>query len=225
MEGVRDFAEAALAKHLRQIVFTEHAPLSAELQPSSHFLTEAEFSAYYECCLRAQQEYRGRLDIVIGAEFDYHPANLSMVQQILNTYPLAHTGGSLHLHGDYWNSILAQIPQDQQIQFALDQTLELVQSGHFSCLMHFDFFRWKIPGYRPENHLNTIDRIMKELVQSGMQMEVNTSGIHRDFRSFLPCMDVVARAKLAGVRLCCGSDAHEPQRIADHFSELVRVFH
>ncbi len=218
--GVREFAEAALVRNLRRLVFTEHAPLSAALHPSSHFLTEDEFADYYECCLQIREEYRGRLAIVIGAEFDYHPDNLDMIRQVLRAYPLEHVGGSLHVHGDYWASLLSQVSAEERIAFALDQTLRLVQSGLFTCLMHFDFFRWKIPGYNPREHVQTVDRIMNALVQSGMKMEINTSGIYRDFKSFLPCLEVLRRAKMAGVRLCCGSDAHQASKVADYFEEL-----
>ena len=124
-DGMRRYAESALAKGLKRIVFTEHAPLDPyfNFENHRHYLNSREYDIYLECAERCRAEYAGRLEIGIGIEADYHMRNLEQVARLRANYPFDHVGGSLHLHAVFWEEYTAGMTGDARIAYALDRTL------------------------------------------------------------------------------------------------------
>ena len=223
--GMCEYAESALAKGLKRIVFTEHAPLDPAFGfDSRHYLDEREYEHYLECAERCRAEYAGRLEIGIGIEADYHPRNLEHVAGLRANYPFDHVGGSLHLHARFWAEETAGLTGDARIAYALDRTLELVESGLFSGLNHLDFFRWKEAEYVPKRHEERFRAIFAALVKREMSLELNTSGILKAFKSFLPCAEVWRWSFDYPLRRTYGSDAHKSRDVGLELEAARRLF-
>ena len=224
-DGMRRYAESALAKGLKRVIFTEHAPVDPRFGFSNrHHLNEREFETYLECAERCRAEFAGRLEIGIGVEADYHPRNLEYVAKLRENYPFDHVGGSLHLHAGFWADDVAGLSGDARMVYALERTLELVESGLFSGLNHLDFFRWRQPEYVPVRCEERYRAIFAAMVRCDVALELNTSGIHKDFASFLPCREVWDWSLEYPLRRTFGSDAHRPELIADELDAAQTWF-
>ncbi|MCZ8511529.1 hypothetical protein O9H85_03580 [Paenibacillus filicis] len=71
--------------------------------------------------------------------------------------------------------------------------------------------------------LTMIDAGMLKIIsQSNVAIEVNTSGKLNDCMAWFPCDTILERALYYGVKITFGSDAHQPQRVADDW-DLVRT--
>ena len=71
---------------------------------------------------------------------------------------------------------------------------------------------------------DSIDEILKELINSGRGIEVNSSGFRRDLGEPHPCFDVIKRYKeLGGEILTTGSDAHNKGDVAKDFDKIYAL--
>ena len=224
-DGMRKYAEAAVARGLRSIIFMEHTPLAPSFNfDNRHHLNFAEYDTYLECAERCRAEFAGVLDIGIGIEADYHPRNLEQVAKFERDYPLDYVGGSLHLHAGFWAEETAGLSGDAYFVFALDRTLELVESGLYSTLNHIDFFRWKHDGYDPRRYEERFRDIFSAMVKHDVALELNTSGIRKSFASFLPCREVWQWSLEYPLRRTYGSDAHKPEFIGSDLAAAQSLF-
>ena len=224
-DGMREYAEAAVARGLKRVVFTEHAPLDPCFGfDSGHYLDEREYETYLACAERCRAEFSGVLDIGIGIEADYHPRNLDHVANLKRSYPLDYVGGSLHLHARFWKDETAGLSGDAYFACALDRTLELIESGVYSTLNHLDFFRWKHDDYDPRRCEERIRDIFAAMVKHDVALELNTSGIRKNFASFLPCPEVWRWSLEYPLRRVYGSDAHKPEFVASDLAAARELF-
>ena len=225
-DGMRKYAEAAVGKGLKRIIFTEHAPLDPRFGfDDRHYLSEREYETYLNCAERCRAEFAGVLEIGIGIEADYHPRNLEHVAKLKGDYPFDYVGGSLHLHAPFWAEDTAELSGAARVDYALDRTLELVESGLYSTLNHLDFFRWKQPeDYIPEHHEARIRAIFEALLKYGVALELNASGIRKHFASFLPRSEVWQWSLEYPLKRVYGSDAHKPELVALEFAAAGELF-
>lgn len=219
IEGMRDYAETALRKGLKRIVFTEHAPLRPGLYSSGHFLTEREFELYFDCFRQVCGEYAGRLEIIFGAEMDFHPDNLPMVRRLVERYPVAYRLGSLHMHLPFWRARWEGKSREYALGLALAETEKLIRSGLFDTLAHFDFFRFRMEWYEPSMIFDKVRPVFEALAETGVALEINTSGLRKPFASTLPGRELLELTRPYGLNYRLGSDAHAAEFIADAFDE------
>ena len=224
-DGMRQYAEAAVKAGLRKVIFTEHTPIDSRFNfDNRHHLNFAEYETYLECAERCRAEFADRLEIGIGIEADYHPRNLEQVAKFRRDYPLDYVGGSLHLHAKFWKDDVGDLSGDARTAFALDRTLELVESGLFSTLNHLDFFRWKRDDYYPERHEERFREIFASMVKHDVALELNTSGVRKSFASFMPCPPVWQWSLEYPLCRVYGSDAHKPEYIASDLAAAQKLF-
>ena len=210
-DGMRAFADSAVKLGLTGVVFTEHAPLAPHLGDYRHYPTEAEYYSYLECAERCRREYAGTLEVKIGIEADYHPENLEQVAKLRGEYRFDRVAGSIHLWALFWDKYVAGMSADQRIDYALEQTMQLVKSGLFDGVNHLDFFRFKLDEYDPLPREERFREIFSEMVRRDMSLELNTSGLRKPFKSFLPCAEVWRWSLDYPLRRTYGSDAHAPE--------------
>lgn len=211
-EEMELYAETALAKGLTGIAFTEHAPMSFPLD--SHFLTEAELERYMVDGLRCQKAYKGKLDITLGVEADYFPANMDYLAKLIDRYQIPYVSASIHFHLDFWQQTIGDADPRKRTQLALKATLEAVQSGLYQTLNHLDFFRLRQASYEPELFEDNYREIFEAMVAHDVALEWNANGLHRDFMSPMPCAQVWRWSLDYPLRRTFGSDAHHAGNIA-----------
>ena len=224
-DGMRKYAEVAVERGLKRIVFTEHAPLAPCFGfDDRHYLNEREYETYLDCAERCREEFAGVLEIGIGIEADYHPRNLEQVARLKADYPFDHVGGSLHLHARFWAEETAGLTGPARVDYALDRTLELVESRLFSTLNHLDFFRWKQEDYVPERHEARIRAVFEALLKHDVALELNTSGVRKHFASFLPRPEVWQWSLEYPLKRTYGSDAHKPELVGSCLADAQKLF-
>ena len=212
--GMLAMANRAVECGYETICFTEHAPLDLKIAGNRHHLNMEEYELYLECAERCRREFAGTLKVLIGIEADYHPGNLEQVAGLRSEYPFDHVGGSLHIHAPFWKEIAAAVPEEKRFDFVLDQTEKLIESGLFDSVNHLDFFRWKlVRDYTPRLREERFRDIFDRMVRRGLKLELNVSGVRKDFNSFLPCREVWDWSLDYPLERCYGSDAHDPSQL------------
>jgi histidinol-phosphatase (PHP family) len=75
-----------------------------------------------------------------------------------------------------------------------------------------------------EDYADILDLILKQVVNDGKGIEINTSGYAYKLESSIPSLDIIKRYKeLGGEFITMASDAHTVERVADKFDQAVQI--
>ncbi len=214
-----EMVNAALAKGLREICFTDHLDYEKDAPVQSMVFDTRQYNAAYD-----HLEAPGLL-IRKGMEFGLKPDNAGQLRQDLQRRPFDFVLGSVHFvdeqdvyFAEYWKGKTVE----QAEKRFLEQTLACVQAHDgFDVLAHLTFLS-KAKGHpspRPipyEAYQPLIDEILGTLAKKGKGLELNTSGVDR-CGDFLPDERYFRRFReLGGEIVTVGSDAHDAGRVGQY---------
>lgn len=221
-----NMANAALKAGLREICFTDHMDYDpGDPNRKLHF----EITQY-------NKEYDGLempgLTIRRGFEFGMLPDNREQFLKNVKLRDWDFVIGSLHFadgldvyYSEYWEG---KTPY-QAILRCFENTLRCVKHHDgFDVLGHLTYLGKcnANPDKQPilyNDYREVADEIMKILVQKGIGMEFNTSGLDR-CGAYLPGTEYLRRFKeLGGEIVTVGSDAHHADRVGQYCGEAVQI--
>ena len=101
--SLRDYVEAALAAGLETIGFSDHSPFFGE--PEDHHrpwvaMAKSDFRRYLAEAAALREEYRGRIEILIGVESDFFPEHAGIYGSVYANTDLDYVIGSVHVLGE-----------------------------------------------------------------------------------------------------------------------------
>ena len=220
---ISDYIEAAIAAGLDVIGISDHSPYfgSEEEHPQPLIaMTKKEFPNYVAEVLQLKEQYRGKIEVLLGVESDFFPEFSSIYQGVYANYPFDYIIGSVHLtnglsifNRNRWN----KLTPDQHImekETYYDLIAHSARSSMFQILGHIDAMK----GFYPEFsniRTNKVDQTLKIIGECGIAIEINTSGKTKDCGGWYPSDEMLERALYHGVEVTFGSDSHIPSRIAD----------
>jgi histidinol-phosphatase (PHP family) len=209
-----EYVEAALAKGLAEIGFSDHLPKVVDPDPY-HAMLEHELPRYVDLVLELRERYRGQITIKLGIEADYFEGFEGETRRLLDAHPFDYVLGSIHFLGDWHFTSKQGLPR-----YGLENPAEafpryfellgrMIETGLFDVVAHPDALRrgaFVPPRSMEPEHL-TIASLLKA---RGMAIEVNTAGIRRGAGSIYPERAFLEVCVREGVPITLGSDAHAP---------------
>ena len=169
---------------------------------------------------------RAGLPIRFGLEVDHVPGKTQALQDFLTLRKWDLLLGSVHWLGDFPIDIdpdhwRGHSPDD--VWEAYTEAVEdLCKSRLYDVLTHPDLP--KLFGHRPKRDPNGwYRRIAQALANADMAIELNTKGLNRPVRALYPAQEFLAEAYARNVPISLGSDAHEPERVGEHFDLAARM--
>jgi histidinol-phosphatase (PHP family) len=224
--AVGDYRSAAGKKGLQEICFTDHAPNPDGYDPA-HRMGMADFPEYREAVAGVQDGAMPR--VLFGIEADYYQGCEPFLESWLPAQGFDLVLGSVHFINGWgfdnpeeryvWNSV--DITGTWKTYF---ETLgRLIETRLFDAVSHLD-----IPkkfGHRPPDRdlkamvLPVLDR----MAETGMGMELNTSGLRKPVGEIYPSALIVALAHERDIPICFGSDAHSPGDVGADFDAALRL--
>ncbi|MEW2289180.1 histidinol-phosphatase [Streptomyces sp. NPDC047841] len=228
--SLRDYVEAALAAGLETIGFSDHSPFFGE--PEDHHrpwvaMAKSEFRRYLAEAAALREEYRDRIEILIGVESDFFPEHTGVYGSVYANTDLDYVIGSVHVlgeldifHPDRWRDTSEEFLLQEKERYC-DLVAASARSGLFDILGHIDALRGNCPELGAIK-TPAVERMLRAIAESDVVVEVNTSGNTKLCGGWYPDEDLLDRARHHGIRLTFGSDAHTPARVGeDH--EKVRA--
>ena len=222
----RAIAEAALARGLKEICFTDHLdydPLGT--MGDLTFQTEDYNREYDDLHIPG-------LTIRRGIEFGMTTDNRGQLQQDLQRRPFDFVLGSIHFVDNfdvYFEEYWAGKTIFQAERRFLEATLACIHHhDDFDVLAHLTYLgKTKAhPSPRPirySDHRQLLDEILRTLAQKGKGLEINTSGVDR-CGDYLPGAEYLQRFHDLGGRIVTvGSDAHTASRVGQYANEACRM--
>ena len=233
---MEEYVEAAIACGLKEMIFLEHMEEGIRYYKTS-WLTENDFDYYHAEGRRLRVKYARHIRIGIGVEVGYNPAATSALASRLAARQWDRIGISYHyfaipgeaehlnmLSRYHGNIAMARAYGPERI---LDQyfagLLTAIQQLPGTVLCHLDAALRHVDGWQlTPHHFNLIDQLLATVRQKGIALEINTSGLPLRGAVF-PRQQLLQRALAYDIPLVAGSDAHSPQEVGRHFSELPEI--
>jgi histidinol-phosphatase (PHP family) len=235
---IAEYVEAAIAAGLEALGATSHSPLPFR---EEYAMSLDEIPAYRAEVARLAAEYRDRIRIHLGLEWDYVPEHLPAMEEMLSPFAFDYLIGSVHFVGTDQDGLpsaydLSRSGFERGLQELFDGDISrlvaayyhrvrsLVAWGGVSVLGHVDrikmwnkdgrYFNEGAPWYRRE-----VEQTLQACARSGIVVELNASGWRHAVRAPYPSPWIVKRCLELDIPMVVTTDAHAPGRVNEFHAE------
>jgi len=207
----------ALKLGFYEIAFTDHYD-SHPLEEGTGYFS---WGKYHGELLECREKYGKNLTILAGLELGEPHRHREDLQKYISDKDFDLLLGSTHwignfaAHAGYWDGREARDAYATYFQ----EILVMAREADFDVLAHLDLLKRYAPAgnglFDPEEHRDIIETILKTIIQRGIALELNTSGLADPrLEESLPGKKVLTWYRdLGGELITIGSDAHYPARL------------
>lgn len=218
-----EMIRAAIGRGLKTICITDHHDIDFT-EPAT-----TDYEAYWPTLKQLQEKYRDQIEILIGMEFGMQSHLGQVCDELAKKYPFDFVIGSIHVVDGYdpYCPEYFQVTEDAEgYRRAFELTLEGLRVtkeidvlGHLDYIVRYGTKREETYSYA--KYADSIDAILRYLIENGKGLEVNTGGWKYGLSFAHPHQDVLKRYReLGGEIITIGSDAHKPEHVAYDFDRL-----
>jgi len=231
-----DVCDAAIARGIQEIAFTDHLDFGPDDPPDYFRLVE-----YVETIQHCRDRYRDRLIIRTGVEIGEPHIFTQQAQTILAAEELDFVIGSAHYAVSpapssastdsnrlqcAWKASFFEQPLHIAYESYFQQVVRLAVEGDFDVLGHLDLVKrdaqkFGKPYDGPVPYADMIRTALRTLVERGKGIEINTSSLYKGRGMSEPCPSLeILRwyREMGGEILTFGSDAHTADRVGSHLN-------
>lgn len=176
----------------------------------------------------AKEKYKGILEVVYGTELAQACHDMKKTEKILGEYKFDFIIGSVHAvrgfpdFSDMEYSVVSDSTLKRAWELYLSELEELVDWGGFDTLAHITYpYRYFKRNGRDglisvfEKGREYYETVLKKIVEKGIALEVNTSGLRQGAGTTFPHNELIKfYRELGGEMLTVGSDAHYANDLA-----------
>ena len=229
--SVDELCTAAHGVGLAAVAITDHFDYAADGGREAEWDLRAEMRCRE--LERAQESWAGRLEILRGIEIGQPHWNPADSRKLANCGDFDLVIGSIHdlrpgkrIYHDYDFSTVEVC--DAMYEQFFDEAREMLRTCDFDVFGHYDYpLRKMDSGVVPPNMERWKAHMLpflKELAQSGIALELNTSGLRRWMgKPGGEAWILEAFRNFGGRRVTCGSDAHFPRHVGFGVREVCAI--
>lgn len=226
MSTISEFVRAAIAAGLDELGFAEHYTLTPDGRQVSWSMPASGLPDYFRALHAARKEAGDRLIVRFGLEADFIPETVERLRETLAAYPLDYVIGSVHFVGDFltdedpslWNA-LSPDERNDMIRDYWSCVARMAKSRVFDIVGHLELY--KKFGNRPTIDISRdIAAALDAVAESGMAVELNTSGMHYAGEMY-PSQAILLECHKRGIPSLVTADAHHIDHILRGYSAGV----
>jgi len=220
--ATRDYVLHALSRGLTEVAITDHVPLyflpGDDPEPGLA-MTRAELPGYVDEVLALREEFRGRIDVLLGLEADYAEGHEEALRDLLAPYAWDVVLGSVHFVAGGWIDAPGAGARHEREGSAnlWNEYYRLVAkaaaTGLFDVMTHFDLPK-KFGHHRPPECEAAEDAAVEAARAAGVAVEVSSAGLRKPVGEEYPGPATLSKLVAAGVPLVFSSDSHAPAEVA-----------
>jgi len=220
-----DYVEKAIALGIKEIAFTDHIPLPDNFD-LAHRMQMNEIDTYERWVMLARDKYP-EIKIRYGIEADFYDGYERFTENFLNQHDFDIVIMSVHFirHWPEGNWVFDYNFPDKSKEDIYRDYFSIIkkgiETGLFDILGHLDLI--KSPG---DSLIELIPDDVIELLgvvkNSGMAIEINTSGYRKIVGESYPGLDWLPIIKEKSINLTIGSDAHHPDQVGLKFKPVYK---
>ncbi|HLF28807.1 MAG TPA: histidinol-phosphatase HisJ family protein [Anaerolineae bacterium] len=214
--AMAEMSHGALTRGIPEIGFTEHYDLHPG-EPRRDWFRLESWAGELERC---RAVFDGKLIIRAGIEIGEPHIYRAETQALLQRYPFDYVLGSLHWVGpeSIFERSYFRRPAAEAFRLFFEELERMTRAGGFDVLSHFDVpvrTAFDVYGeYDPRRYAEAIRPVLKNCIQHGIALDVNTKGLRSSCKMLTPGLDILRwYAELGGERVTLGSDAHVPKYV------------
>ena len=216
-----DMIKAAVQKGMKTICITDHQDIDFA-EPG----WDIDFKNYFPTLRKLQDEYRDKIEVLIGMEFGLQMHLSKQCAELAKKYPFDYIIGSIHLfdgYDPYYPGYFDDKTDEEGYRRAFEITLDNIRNtSDYDVLGHIDYIvrygKSQAEDYSYGKYADYLDEILKHLIQNGKGLELNTGGWKYGLSFTHPHQDILKRYKeLGGEIITIGSDAHSPEHVGYDF--------
>ena len=224
------YAAQAVERGIPEIAITDHV----DFDPRDPAYEYTRFEDRERTVREAAERWAVRgVTIRFGAELTYNRLWAEDARAHLERYRYDYVIGSVHDWPDspYWPSRVRAWtdgrPLDEIVAPYYEEVIAAARSGLFDTIGHLDVVKRYLHPYVTAADLATRPELqepaLQAIIESGVALEVNSSGLRYPGAETYPSAAVVARYReLGGTRVVVGSDAHSRGSFAARLDESYR---
>lgn len=228
---IDEICSIAIKNNIDMIAITDHYDIDGILGGyyPPYYADEA-----YDDIMAAKEKYRDKLKLVYGIELGQAHIMLKEAAMFLNRYKFEFVIGSVHNLKDVpdfsmmrydvmpielcerlWQRYLNEI--DEMLSFDGIHTV-----AHLTYPIRYMMRYGKIIDYK--KYSDQITTIYKKIIEKGLSLEVNTSGLRQDMNETMPNIELLKLYRDCGGELVtCGSDAHKPMHMGMNITDAYNL--
>ncbi len=219
-----EYIRAAIENNLTEMGFSDHLTPSGEQQSWS--IIPDRLPLYFDTIERLARKYRDQITLLAGIEVDYLPGHIDETISYLEKYPFDYVIGSVHFMGSDPVDLGRSFYEGKDIAKLFTDYFRLVEeaasTGLFDIMAHPDLVR--VFGHKyPGDATPLYRKLAATLKRYDVAFEINTNGMNKPLAGFYPDPGYLPLFAEEGVSLCINSDAHTPERVAQHFDEAYKL--
>jgi histidinol-phosphatase (PHP family) len=226
---VPELVEAAIELGLDELGISDHYVIPEGKEPCPWSMPLDRLPEYVAEVRSAQEIAGDRLQVRIGLETDFAPSTAKALADALSAHPFDYVIGSMHFldgfpvdaHAEDWEG-LSEMDRDIIMMRYWIRMADLAASGLFDFVGHIDIC--KKFGFRATIDLSReIEAALDAIAESGMAVEVNTSGLHMPAAEVYPSASILRECHARGIPVLVTSDAHSAASLTRGFEHAARL--
>jgi histidinol-phosphatase (PHP family) len=224
--SVEEYIRSAWEKEITEICFADHVPSPHGYDPAVRMEME-QFEEYRQLITDAARNED--VNVLFGVEADYYDGCEEFFKTWLPEQNFDLVIGSVHYIENWgfdnpevrhvWDSV--DVVQAWTDYFNL--VIKMAESKMYDIVGHIDLP--KKFGYSPEEDevKEMIIPVLDAIAESGMGIEINTSGLRREIGEIYPSTGLLKMSRERDIPISFGSDAHRPQEVGESFAKGIKA--
>ncbi len=215
--SMEEMCNGAIEHRVKEVGFTDHYDLHHNEECRGYLKIEP----WIVELERMRAKFEGRLIIRASIELGEPHIFKKEAQAMLSRYSFDYTLGSLHWVGDETifdpNYFKKRQPKEAFTLF-FEELERMTRVGGFDVLSHFDVVvrtAHQVYGsYDPRDYESCIRPVLKNCVEQGIALDINTKGLRTKINMLTPNEDILRwYVEMGGERVTLGSDSHQPEYV------------
>ena len=226
-----DMINAARARGLRGMTFTDHLDIDYKEEPGLFDLNIADY--YEKQHALALEQSEDEFTVLTGIEIGLQPHVADQNRQAVTQAPFDYVIGSTHVvdgRDPYYEAFWKQGDTAALCRRYYENILENISCySDFDALGHLDYmFRYHpVIAERTNSHqpyADVIDAILEKIIAMDKALEINMGALKKGLAEPNPCVSIIKRYhELGGRLITLGADAHEPAHVALGYEGLPEL--
>lgn len=210
--SIEEYIRQAIAKKIEYFGFADHAPMNFDQKYRMSF---EEMKKYEKNILSAKEEFKGKINIILGYEVDFLEG---LIDERVLKANVDYLIGSVHFLnkwgfdnpefiGEYKNKDIDTIYEEY-----FDAIQALAKSKLFDIVGHIDLI--KIFNYKPTKDIRLIAKnAIKTIKANNLVVELNVAGYRKPVAEPYPGREIMELLSEYDIPITFSSDAHQPEHV------------
>lgn len=229
----RDYVEAAIKAGMKTLGFADHAP---QVFPHGHVspwrMPPQGLAEYVASLTALKEEYRGRIDILIGLETEYLPDLFDDFKRLIDGSGIEYLILSHHAYGNEYDlrypaghpmagkavHAFHRTDSEEQLNAYVEREIAGMRTGMFSYVAHPDGLQFIGD---PVVYCRQMRRLCEEAKALDLPLEINLLGLHEG--RHYPAERFWDIAAEVGNTAIIGCDAHHPAELCDRAETIAKA--